>query len=175
MTSNLKKIGVIFRPQNSRRIDSKLPALNCAARFPIIGSAGSKSPAKGATGQPMNSDLEIKAKTALIEGTNLLTPEEVENLRRNPFFQMFEKHNLIEVVEPKVAETASTGTTSDFDPPTARQLIADSLDLEWLKQCIVNEVSRPEIAEALRERIKQVEKSEAASRAAAAIAQSQTE
>jgi hypothetical protein len=162
-------VTLIWTPDRSRSVDPSVPALNCPIRFPILQAA--------ATGgrRNANQELEVTAQDALIPGTNFVREEVWALMSQNPFIQRFIDAQALVVIEPiKLDEGVDpTGTTLDFEPLSAVQIVNESVDLEWLKTCIVRE-NREKVIDACRKRIKVVESS-ARKMAAAAIAKGQTD
>lgn len=155
-------VTLIWQPAKSKQLDPSHPTLNAPVRFPVVQSAPAGK--KGST-----QELEVQAQVSLIDGSNLVSEEDWLHMQSNPFVQRFIDAGMLQVIEPRKEEGfVPTGTTTDFSEVEARQIVATSLDLEWLKICIQRE-TRDSVIKACQRRIQDIENS-ARKRAVAALA-----
>lgn len=129
-------VTIIWNPARSRVIDPSLPEFNCPVRFPIIQAPNPKGVKGGAV------ELEVLATDALIPGTNFVKEEIWEAMKDNPFMSKFMEAGAIHVILPAKQEGfEATGTTLDYSETDAKEIISQSLDIEWLKNCISAEAA----------------------------------
>jgi hypothetical protein len=157
-------VTLIWNPQRSRSIDPTLPEFNCPIRFPIIQKPDPKAAKNGST-----QELEVFATDTLIPGTNFIKETTWEQMQNHPFIKKFIDSGAIHVVLPQKQEgVESTGTTLDFSEIDAREIVAQSVDIDWLKQCISAEAANAgripnrdsqKMIDACQKQIKQIESS----------------
>lgn len=167
-------ITLIWTPQKSRVADPTLPEFNCPVRFPVVQSPNTKTAKSGGSTQ----ELEVLATDTLIPGTNFVKEETWEVMQNHPFIQKFIDAGAIHVILPEEREgVESTGTTLDYSEANARAMISQSVDIDWLRNCISSEAANAgrtpgrnsdKIIDACQKQIKQIESSARKMAAAAA-------
>jgi hypothetical protein len=105
--------------------------------------------------------LEVVS-TALLPGANSISTQDLKPLLRyeQGMFAHYCQTGIIEIKQP-IASGRLTNTSADFNEGDAQQLIHNTDDLDWLKQCLVQE-PRESIAKLLKNRIEALEKTEQA-------------
>jgi hypothetical protein len=120
---------VIWNPEKLKVLDPSRPTPNHPVRLPIIQTAGK--------GETKGKELEVLATEPLIQGSNLVKEEVLSVMEKNEWFQKFVDCGAIFVVRPRKENADKlTGTTLDFSVAEARQIVNESLDLDWLDKCI---------------------------------------
>jgi hypothetical protein len=132
-------VAVMLYPERDK------PQRNSPYRFPTPKASG-KANAK----VEMAMDGEF-----LAAGPNFLTTEVYEHMCQNPFWERCLKKRVLEVIVQQ-PESKATGTTADFDLTDAFTLIEGSVDIEWLKRCLVKD-DRSDIQTWASEKIKEIQ------------------
>lgn len=155
-------IEVIWDPKKSRAVDSSYPELNCPVRFVAL-----SEPATDKKGRAFQ---EIEPKSVfLVHGSNKVDADLWSLVRDQEVVKRFIDATAITVIEPRKDIAELTGTSLDFNASEARAIINESLDVEWLKTCIMTETANADkrkpgetdsIRKACENRIRAIESSE---------------
>lgn len=130
---------VIWNPEKSRAVDPSHPALNCPIRFLAVPPVADGKSGKGRQFQ----EIEIKS-VLLTHGSNRVDAELWGMVREQEQVQRFVDAGALTVIEPRKDIEEHTGTTLDFGVVEAIAIANESLDIDWLKKCIMVESANPE-------------------------------
>lgn len=148
-----KTIRVICNPQN---LD---PARTGPIRLPVGTETKTTSRGKGAK----NEDLGVDG-IWLNPGLNPMGETAVRQFKSSPWFESLEQMGVIKIMDPlPLADgEVSTGTTKDYNPRDAMEIVRSCDDIEWLRECNAKEtdVERTLVKKAIVARIQELRKAE---------------
>jgi hypothetical protein len=127
-------------------------AHNGPIRFPVPKTASAKSKTKEGNGKV---EMSLDGRFLSPDQPNFLTLEEFKQIQKHPQWAWALDKGVIELVTP-IAECRFTGTTADYEEADAYNVIQGTVDIEWLRRCILKD-ERSEVGAWCQERISEIQ------------------